>query len=91
MKSLTAKANAVSQAPNTDTNNQASTEGAIGDSDTTNNRVIDVSETTSSDATGSRTNDDATVNQETTNAKEGGIAILINNYSLFSFKQFTLF
>ncbi|KAG1018445.1 hypothetical protein G6F26_010948 [Rhizopus arrhizus] len=59
--------NAVSQAPNTDTNNQASTEGAIGDSDTTNNRVIDVSETTSSDATGSRTNDDATVNQETTN------------------------
>ncbi|KAG1335627.1 hypothetical protein G6F62_006576 [Rhizopus arrhizus] len=67
MKSLTAKANAVSQAPNTDTNNQASTEGAIGDSDTTNNRVIDVSETTSSDATDSRTNDDATVNQETTN------------------------
>lgn len=24
-------------------------------------------------------------------AKEGSIAILINNYSLFSFKQFTLF
>ncbi|KAG1469183.1 hypothetical protein G6F56_003400 [Rhizopus delemar] len=70
IKNLTAKANAVSQAPNTDTNNQASTEGAIGDSDTTNNRVIDVSETTSSDATDSRTNDDATVNQDKTNAAD---------------------
>ncbi|GAA5815585.1 hypothetical protein MFLAVUS_009097 [Mucor flavus] len=53
---------------NTNTNNQASTEGAIGDSDTTNNRVINVSETISSDTTDSRTNDDTTVNQETTNA-----------------------
>ncbi|KAI8973346.1 hypothetical protein BDF20DRAFT_1002337 [Mycotypha africana] len=48
----------------------ASTEGAIGDSDTTNNRVIDVSETTSSDATDSRTNDNATVNQDKTNAAD---------------------
>lgn len=44
MKNLTAKANAISQAPNTDTNSQASNEGAIGgDSGTTNNRVIDMS------------------------------------------------
>lgn len=46
IKSLTAKEN-------------ASTEGAIGDS-----------ETTSSDATDLKTNDDATVNQETTNAAD---------------------
>lgn len=67
MKNLIAKAKAFSQAPNTGNNNQASTEGATGDSDTTKSRAIDVSETTNSDAIDSRANGDATVNQEAAN------------------------
>ncbi|CAO3652160.1 unnamed protein product [Mucor hiemalis] len=59
MKSLTAKANTVSQTLSTNTDNLASTEGTIGNSDTTNSSVTDVSETVS--------NVDITVIQETTN------------------------
>jgi hypothetical protein len=67
MKSLTARANSVSQASNTDTNIQAPAEGSNGDSDTANNRAIDVSETTNSDAIVPRANIDANNNQETAN------------------------
>lgn len=84
MKSLIAKANAVSQAPNTNTNNQASTEGAIGDSDTTNNRIINASKTTSSDTTDSGTNDDATVNQEATNDNDHTISPFDLNFCIDS-------
>ncbi|CAO3697691.1 unnamed protein product [Rhizopus stolonifer] len=75
MKSLTAKVNTASQAPN----NQASTDS----SDPANIRVIDVSETASNDVTDSKTNNDATVDQEAdTHSNNNTISLLGLNFCI---------